>query len=208
MGREGEGRGRKGKEGEGRGRKGQEREGRGRKGNFCFFLLLFLWMFFVILYVLATGSLPERTMAPQTSKKLGTGIPYIAFWESFCALEAFKFTLVWICFFDQPFGRHFPDFVRQRGFKGVPKGTILSPLGGTCGNVKTMVSSKRNHRFEGWRGSRESSCEALCAQCFSACFWELFCFRFFADLGRIGAHWRPLGVTFSLCFAYFYINVA
>ena len=51
-------------------------------------------------------------------------------------------------------------------------GVILGRFGGTGGNVKVMVSSKRNHHCEGRRGSFANSCTALCAQCLSMFFLE------------------------------------
>ena len=72
------------------------------------------------------------------------------------------------CFFDRPFGNHFANFVRQRVPKGVPKETILKPLGSTGGNVKTMVLYTRNHVFEGLQGvPRELLCSTLRAMFFS-----------------------------------------
>ena len=44
----------------------------------------------------------------------------------------------------------------------------------------------RNHRFHVYRGSPETSCAALCAQCFPTCFSE----RLFLDLLSI---WSPEG---------------
>ena len=62
--------------------------------------------------------------------------------------------------------------------------------------MKAMVSSPRNRRFEGWRESRESSCAALGAQCFSACFSE----RLFSDFLRIGGPLETLGGDFFVIF--------
>ena len=67
--------------------------------------------------------------------------------------------------------------------------TILHRLGGTGGNVKTMVLCKRNQDFEGWRGSQETFCAAVCAQCCSTCFSER---RFLRFVCRFGIQMGPL----------------
>ena len=68
----------------------------------------------------------------------------------------------------------------QKSTEGHPKvyklDTIFDCFGGTGGNVKPMVSCQRNCRLEGRRGSRETSCAGLCAQCFSTCFSERLSF--------------------------------
>ena len=63
--------------------------------------------------------------------------------------------------------------------KGYPLVVISGHFGGTSGNLRTMVSCTRNHRFHGCRGSPETSCAALCAQCFSTWLPQ----RFFNDFG-------------------------
>ena len=45
-------------------------------------------------------------------------------------------------------------------------------FGNAAGNMKQMLSCTRSHYFEGWRGSQENFCAALCTQCFSRCFSE------------------------------------
>ena len=89
----------------------------------------------------------------------------------------------------------------QRVPKGYPLDTIFGCFEAPGGNVKTMVSCRRNHRFHGWRGSRDTSCAALCAQCVPTCFSE----RLFLNSLSI---WSPKGVpgedpktTFSLTFS-------
>ena len=54
--------------------------------------------------------------------------------------------------------------------------------------MRTIVSRSRNHHFEGWRESRETSCATLCVQCFSPCFLG----RLFADF--VPTTWLPEGV--------------
>ena len=56
--------------------------------------------------------------------------------------------------------------------KGYPLDTTFGRFGSTGGNVKTVVSFEQNYRFKGWKGSRETSCAALCWQYFSMCFLE------------------------------------
>ena len=112
-----------------------------------------------------------------------TQISLKPFEKSFCNAferpEASQFTLIFESVFDRPFGKHFLNFV-------VPQETHFESFSGYGWNMKAMVSWKRNHNFDGWRGSRESSCAALCAQCFSTCFSEwVFCYFW-----RI---WRPIG---------------
>ena len=58
-------------------------------------------------------------------------------------------------------------------------GLIFRNFAGTSEHIKTMFSSA--HDFEGWRRSREASCAALFAQCFSMSFLE----RQFCDFGAI-----------------------
>ena len=50
-------------------------------------------------------------------------------------------------------GPSFSHFGPQRVPKGYPLETISGHFGGTGGNVKTVVSPRRNHYFHGWRGS-------------------------------------------------------
>ena len=66
----------------------------------------------------------------------------------------------------------------KRFSKGSPLDTIFGRFGAPSGNVKICVSPSGNHDFQGWRGSRESSCAAPCAECFPTCFSE----RLFLDL--------------------------
>ena len=130
---------------------------------------------------------------------------WMSFWGLFESLEASACSLIFWCFFHGPFGRHFPDFGRQRGPQGGPSGTILRPLGGTGRNVKLLVSFMRKHDFEVWRGSRETCCETLCVQCFSTHFSERVFLRFVAVLvikwGPIG---DPRGLLFGNLFAYLF----
>ena len=122
----------------------------------------------------------------------------MSFWGPFEFVEALQIWLFFHFFVDGRFGRHFPNFQRKGIPKGVPKGTILRPLGRTGGNVKTLLSCRRNHCFEVWRGSWETSCEALCAQCFPTCFSERFLLCFLTIWAAIGGPLPTLGGNFFL----------
>ena len=108
--------------------------------------------------------------------------------------------MIFPCFFDGPFGRHFPNL----GAKGGPRGTILKPLGGTGGKVKTMVSDTRNHQIEGWRDPERHLVKHFACNVFQSAsrneLFAIFC-RFGAQRT---AHWGTLGVDFSLICAYFF----
>ena len=91
---------------------------------------------------------------------------------------------------------HSPDFERHLDPKVVPTGNIWSPLEGIAGNVKTIASRIRNHHFEGCRGSRETSCAAVCAQCFSRCFPEQVFLDFLSFWCPDWNHWGTLGFIF------------
>lgn len=90
-----------------------------------------------------------------------------------------------------------------KGSKGVPTGTILRSPGGTGGNVKTMVTFKRNHQFEGWREFWETSCEAQCVNVFQSASRKVL-----SDLLPIwcpkGGPWGALGNYFLLIFECFF----
>ena len=79
---------------------------------------------------------------------------------------------------------------RKKTLNGVPKGyplvTILGRFGAPGGNVKIMVLYTRSHYFEGWSRSRDTSCAALCTQCFPTRFSGRLSLDFFVDLDSKG----------------------
>ena len=85
------------------------------------------------------------------------------------------------------------------GDKGYPERVtvelILEYSGATYRNVKIMLPPTPKHHYEGWRGSREASCEALCGHHVPTCLlWCLFCRHFSiwilngGPLGAPGGH--------------------
>ena len=64
-----------------------------------------------------------------------------------------------------------------------------------------MASITQNHDFEGWRGSRETSCAQLCAQHFSTCSWERLFSNFSSVWDPKGSRGRTPRTTFSVTFS-------
>ena len=69
--------------------------------------------------------------------------------------------------------------------KGYPSDTIFGCSRAPGGNVKTMVSCRRIHHFHDWRGSWDTPCAALCAQCVNVLLGTTFP-RFSVVLGSKG----------------------
>ena len=61
-----------------------------------------------------------------------------------------------VLFFHPPNGTQQPPKTIQRRPKRYPLHTIFYDFGAPGGNVKTMVSCTRNHRFHSWSGSSET----------------------------------------------------
>ena len=137
----------------------------------------------------AFGDPPETAMASGSVKKTKRDFyssprgrhfgVHSSAWRQIC--------MTFYVLFDKPFGRHFAHCVRQRDPKGTHKGTILTPLGGSGGNVKTMVQGVL----------RDFLCSALRAMFFKALLGTTFCGTFYRFCDQMEVLCRPLGLTFS-----------
>ena len=93
-----------------------------------------------------------------------------SFWSSETSKERSDFFV----FFWSLLWEMFCSFRRQMNPKSRPMRHTLDHLGGTNGNVKTMLPCRREHHFWGRRGSRETSFAPLGQHFFKACILDNF----------------------------------
>ena len=163
------------------------------------FLIIWGLSFYHFGCFLGTGDSPETTLASGSPEAQNRTFPPALLEVILGFISApggFKVCNVFLRFVDWPFGRHFAKFVRQRGPKGVPTGTILRPLGGTVGNVKTMVRFCENIVLRVGGGPERALVQDFAHSVFQAATWN----SFFAMFYRFGVPLETLGGQFFVIF--------